>query len=351
MEEGINKRKTEHIRLCLTENVEGVDKSTGLEGIQFIHNALPEINFDDISLSTSFLNKSIQAPFLVSSMTGGSELAATINQNLAVAAEKRGWAVALGSTRALLESDAHKESFQIRKYAPTVPLIANLGAVQLNYGYGAEEAQRIVDMTDADSLVLHLNSLQEAVQDGGDLNFKDLLPKIKEICNTLDVPVGAKEVGFGIDGFVAEELYNAGISYIDVAGAGGTSWSQVEKLRSQDPLKKAAAEAFNDWGLPTKDCLVSVKSKLPDIPLVASGGMKTGVDAAKAITIGADVVGYARQLLQAATESPEFVEQTMQQIELELKMTMFGIGVKNLDELKNTQRVTVMGRSLLEENS
>ncbi|WP_060681610.1 type 2 isopentenyl-diphosphate Delta-isomerase [Virgibacillus halodenitrificans] len=351
MEEGINKRKTEHIRHCLTENVEGVDKSTGLEGISFIHNALPEINFDDISLSTSFLNKSIQAPFLVSSMTGGSELAATINQNLAVAAEKRGWAVALGSTRALLESDAHKESFQIRKYAPTVPLIANLGAVQLNYGYGAEEAQRIVDMTDADSLVLHLNSLQEAVQDGGDLNFKDLLPKIKEICNTLDVPVGAKEVGFGIDGFVAEELYNAGISYIDVAGAGGTSWSQVEKLRSQDPLKKAAAEAFNDWGLPTKDCLVSVKSKLPDIPLVASGGMKTGVDAAKAITIGADVVGYARQLLQAATESPEFVEQTMQQIELELKMTMFGIGVKNLDELKNTQRVTVMGRSLLEENS
>ncbi|AIF42305.1 type 2 isopentenyl-diphosphate Delta-isomerase [Virgibacillus sp. SK37] len=351
MEEGINKRKTEHIRLCLTENVEGVDKSTGLEGISFIHNALPEINFDDICLSTSFLNKSIQAPFLVSSMTGGSELAATINQNLAMAAEKRGWAVALGSTRALLESDAHKESFQIRKQAPTVPLIANLGAVQLNYGYGAEEAQRIVDMTGADSLVLHFNSLQEAVQDGGDLNFEDLLPKIEKICKTVDVPIGAKEVGFGIDGFVAEKLYNAGIAYIDVAGAGGTSWSQVEKLRSQDPLKKAAAEAFNDWGLPTKDCLVSVKSKLPDIPLVASGGMKTGVDAAKAITIGADVVGYARQLLQAATESTELVERKMQQIELELMMTMFGIGVKTLDELKNTQRVTIMGRSLLEENS
>ncbi|GGJ66901.1 type 2 isopentenyl-diphosphate Delta-isomerase [Virgibacillus salexigens] len=351
MEEGINRRKTEHIRLCLTENVEGVNKATGLEGISFIHNALPEINFDTIKTDTSFLNKSLKAPFLVSSMTGGSELAAEINQNLAIAAEAKGWAVALGSTRALLESDSHKASFLIRKQAPTAPLIANLGAVQLNYGYGVEEAQRIVDLTEADSLVLHLNSLQEAVQDEGDLNFEKLLPKIEEICNKLTVPVGAKEVGFGIDGTVAEKLYGAGISYIDVAGAGGTSWSQVEKLRSQDPLKKAAAEAFNNWGIPTKDCIVSVKSKLPSIPLVASGGMKTGVDAAKAITIGADVIGFARQLLQAATESAEAVVTTMDQIELELKMVMFGIGVTTLEDLKNTKRVNIMGTSLLEENS
>lgn len=351
MEEGINKRKTEHIRLCLTDNVEGVNKSTGLEGISFLHNALPEINFDDIQLDANFLNKKIKAPFLVSSMTGGSELAEKINQNLAIAAEENGWAIGLGSTRALLESDAHKDSFLIRKQAPTVPLIANLGAVQLNYGYGAEECQRIVNMTGADGIVLHLNSLQEAVQDGGDLNFDKLLPKIEKICKTLDVPVGAKEVGFGIDGTVAEQLYNAGISFIDVAGAGGTSWSQVEKLRSQDPLRKAAAEAFNNWGLPTKDCIVSVRSKLPDVPLVTSGGMKTGVDAAKAITIGADVIGFARQLLQAATESAEDVVQTMNQIELELKMTMFGIGVKTLEELKNTKRVSIMGRSLLEEDS
>lgn len=348
MEEGINKRKTEHIRLCLTDNVEGINKSTGLEGISFLHNALPEINFDDIQLDASFLNKKIQAPFLVSSMTGGSELAEKINQNLAIAAEEKGWAIGLGSTRALLESDAHKDSFLIRKQAPTVPLIANLGVVQLNYGYGAEECQRIIDMTGADGIVLHLNSLQEAVQDGGDLNFANLLPKIEQICKTLDVPVGAKEVGFGIDGTVAEQLYSAGISFIDVAGAGGTSWSQVEKLRSQDPLRKAAAEAFNNWGTPTKDCIVSVRSKLEDVPLVASGGMKTGVDAAKAITIGADVIGFARQLLQAATESDESVLQTMNQIELELKMTMFGIGVKTLDELRNTRRVSIMGRSLME---
>ncbi|MFC3041645.1 type 2 isopentenyl-diphosphate Delta-isomerase [Virgibacillus xinjiangensis] len=351
MEKGINQRKTEHIRLCLTDNVEGVGKSTGLEGISFLHNALPEINFDDIDLTARFLDKPLNAPFLVSSMTGGSEMAAEINQNLGAAAEEKGWAVALGSTRALLESDAHKKSFLIRRQAPHVPIIANLGAVQLNYGYGAEEAQQIVDKTEADSLVLHLNSLQEAVQDGGDLNFENLLPKIEKIAESLDVPVGVKEVGFGIDGKVAQQLYNAGISYIDVAGAGGTSWSQVEKLRSRDPLKKAAAEAFNNWGLPTKDCLVSVRSRLPNVPLVASGGMKSGVDAAKAVTIGADIIGFARQLLQAATESDEAVAQVMEQIELEMKMAMFGIGVKNLQELKNTDRVNVMGRSLMEEMS
>lgn len=349
MEPDINRRKTEHIRLCLTENVEGVNKSTGLEGISFIHNALPEIDFADITLETSFLNKQLQAPFLVSSMTGGSELATKINMNLAKASEEKGWAIGLGSTRALVESDAHEDSFLIRDYAPSVPLIANLGAVQLNYGYGVDACHKIIDRTKADSLVLHLNSLQEVVQDGGDLNFSNLLPKIEEICHALDVPVGVKEVGFGIDGTVAKKLHNVGISYIDVAGAGGTSWSQVEKLRSEDPLRKAAAEAFNNWGLPTKDCIVSVKSKLDDVPIVASGGMKTGVDAAKAITIGADIVGYARQLLQAATESTESVMQMMEQIELELKMTMFGIGALTIDELKNTKRVSIMGRSLLDE--
>lgn len=350
MDIGINKRKTEHIRLCLTENVEGVNKTTGLEGISFIHNALPEIDFADIQLDTTFLNKSIKAPFLVSSMTGGSELAVQINTNLAMAAEKRGWAIGLGSTRALLESDAYKESFLIRKHAQTVPLIANIGAVQLNYGYGVKECQRLVDLTEADALYLHLNSLQEIVQDEGDLNFKDLLPKIKEVCQSLSVPVGVKEVGFGIDGIVAEKLYDAGVSFIDVAGAGGTSWSQVEKLRSKDPLRKSAAEAFNNWGNPTKDCIVSVKSKLPDVPIVASGGMKTGVDAAKAMTIGADMIGFARQLLESATESAEKVMQTMEQIEFEMKMVMFGIGVRSITELQNTNRVNIMGRSLLEES-
>jgi len=350
MEADINVRKTEHIRLCLTENVEGVDVTTGLEGITFIHNALPEINFHDIKIETAFLDKKLKAPFLVSSMTGGSELAEKINIHLASASEEKGWIFALGSTRALLESDAHKDSFLIREYAKTVPIIANLGAVQLNYGYGVEECRRLIEKTEADSLVLHLNSLQEIVQDEGDVNFENLLPKIEQICRELEVPVGVKEVGFGIDGTVAKKLYDIGIHYIDVAGAGGTSWSQVEKLRSKDPLRIAAAEAFNSWGIPTKECLVSVKHKVPQAPLIASGGMKSGHDAAKAITLGADVVGFARQLLQAATESTESVIRVMEQIEFELKMVMFGIGAKTITDLKETKRVKINGRSLLEED-
>lgn len=347
MEADINRRKTEHIRLCLTDAVEGVGKTTGLEGISFIHNALPEIDFNEIQLQTDFLNKKLGAPFLVSSMTGGSELAATINQNLAIAAEQRGWAVALGSTRALLESGAHQSSFLIRDHAPTVPIIANLGAVQLNYGYGAEECKRIVDLTGADSIVLHLNSLQEVVQDGGDLNFANLLPKIEQVCKKLNVPVGVKEVGFGIDGTIAKKLSDVGIAYIDVAGAGGTSWSQVEKLRTEDPLRAAAAEAFNNWGNSTKDCIVSTRQALPNAQIIASGGMKTGVDAAKAIAIGADIVGYARKLLEAATISIEAVLLVMNQIELELKMVMFGIGVDSITGLKETKRLQVNGKSIL----
>lgn len=350
MEDGINKRKTEHIRLCLTDAVEGVGKTTGLEGISFLHNALPEIDFHEISTAASFLDKPLQAPFLVSSMTGGSELAERINRNLGKAAEKRGWAIALGSTRALLESDAHQASFEIRDVAPTVPIVANLGAVQLNYGYGAEECREIVERTGADSIVLHLNSLQEVVQDGGDLNFRDLLPKIEKITSALDVPVGAKEVGFGIDGRTAKKLYEAGIAYIDVAGAGGTSWSQVEKLRTADPLRRAAAEAFNNWGIPTKDAIISVRTQLPHAPVIASGGMKTGLDAAKAIAIGADLAGFARKLLQAATETEESVDQLMEQIEFELKMAMFGIGVSSIEELKKTDRLIINGRPLMEEN-
>jgi len=345
VEEGINVRKTEHIRICLEEDVDFVNKSNGLEGIEFIHNALPEINFNDITLATNFLDKTLRAPFLISSMTGGSKLAGSINQHLAEAAENRGWAVALGSTRALLEGDAHKESFLIRKFAPTVPLIANIGAVQFNYGYGLEECQQIVDLTEADALVMHLNSLQEVVQDGGDLNFKDLLPKIEHIAKNLSVPVGVKEVGFGIDGTVAKKLHQAGVTYIEVSGAGGTSWSQVERLRSEDPVRKAAAEAFNGWGIPTKDCVMSVREELPDVPLVASGGMNTGLDAAKAITIGADMVGFAKRLLHAATESTEAVMYTMEQIELELKMAMFGIGVQSIGALQHTKRVSVDAES------
>ena len=244
----IEQRKSEHIQIALNEKVTGESISTGLESLAFIHNALPEIAFDEISIETTFLGFECKTPFLISSMTGGTALAGTINRNLAVAAEERGWALALGSTRALLDSDGHASSFLMRKYAPSVPIIANLGAVQFNYGYGVEECRKIIEITEADMLVLHLNSIQEVIQEKGDTNFKGLLKKIEQLCSTLEVPVGVKEVGWGIDGQTAKKLSEAGVAFIDVAGAGGTSWSQVEKFRAKDPNPACCRRSIQRMG-------------------------------------------------------------------------------------------------------
>jgi len=227
----------------------------------------------------------------------------------------------------------------MRKYAPSIPIIANLGAVQLNYGFGIEECQRIIDMTEADSLVLHLNSIQEVIQPEGNTNFKDLLVKIERLCTELGVPVGVKEVGWGIDGATAKKLCDVGISFIDVAGAGGTSWSQVEKFRSKAAIKRIAAETFSEWGLPTVECVTSVREQIGSQPVIASGGIKTGLDAAKTIALGADLVGFGRSILQEATQSPEDIIEAMETRELELRMTMFGIGAVSLKELKETDRL------------
>ncbi len=337
----INQRKSEHIKITLNEKVTGDNISTGFEKISFIHNALPEVDFAEISLKTSFLESTCKTPFLISSMTGGAALAETINRNLAEAAEERGWILALGSTRALIESEQHRSSFQVRKYAPNIPIITNLGAVQLNYGFGADECKRIIDMTEANMLVLHLNSIQEVIQEEGNTNFKDLLSKIEKLCQELDVPVGVKEVGWGIDGDTAKKLTDIGISFIDVAGAGGTSWSQVEKFRAKDLVKREAAEAFSEWGIPTANSIISVREKVHEQPVVASGGMKTGLDAAKALAIGADMVGFGRSILKEAIESTDKVLQVMETRELELKMAMFGIGCSTLQQLKKTDRVQI----------
>ncbi|MBU5594737.1 type 2 isopentenyl-diphosphate Delta-isomerase [Amphibacillus sp. MSJ-3] len=339
MSEQINKRKAEHITLCLTDQVMGEGITSGMESVRLIHNALPEIDFNKISLSTTFFGQEMATPFLISSMTGGSEEATKINRNLAIAAQERGWVFALGSTRALLENDAYNDSFQVRKYAPTTPIIANLGAVQLNYGFSIEQCQKIIDLTEASALVLHLNTIQEVIQTNGDTNFEKLLPKIEQLAKTLDVPLGIKEVGWGIDGKSAQRLANVGIQFIDVAGAGGTSWSQVEKLRSNDPIRKQAAEAFVDWGISTVESLVTVRKIVDDTAVFASGGMKTGVDAAKAIALGADFVGFARSLLQDAIESADAVIEVLATRELELQMAMFGLGIATIEDLKQTDRV------------
>ncbi len=335
----IERRKSDHIQISLKEKVTGDSISTGLESFRFIHNALPELAFDEISIETTFLGFESKTPFLISSMTGGTSLAETINRNLAVAAEERGWALALGSTRALLDSKGHASSFLMRKYAPSIPIIANLGAVQFNYGYGVEECRKIMEMTGADMLVLHLNSIQEVIQENGDTNFKGLFNKIEQLCSTLEVPVGVKEVGWGIDGETAEKLMAAGVAFIDVAGAGGTSWSQVEKFRAKDRIRRVAAEAFSDWGIPTAESIRLVRKKIGSRPLIASGGMQTGLDGAKTLALGADLVGFGRAILKEATQSTEAVLEMMEIREMELRMAMFGIGTKTIQELKDTPRL------------
>lgn len=341
MSDAIHKRKSEHIQITLDEQVTGNSITTGFENVHFIHNALPEIDFKDISLQTNFLSHLCETPFLISSMTGGAASAETINRHLAEAAEEKGWMLALGSTRALIESEDFHSSFQLRKFAPTIPIVANLGAVQLNYGFGLEACQKIIEITEANMLVLHLNSIQEVIQPAGNTNFKGLLNKIEQLCRTLPIPIGVKEVGWGIDGQTAKTLSEVGIQFIDLAGAGGTSWSQVEKFRSTSEVKRKAAEAFSEWGIPTVDCIQSVRQSLPGIPLVASGGIHNGVEAAKSIALGADLVGFGRSLLKEATESTEAVLTLMETRELELRMAMFGIGAGNIQALKETDRLLV----------
>ncbi|WP_301109300.1 type 2 isopentenyl-diphosphate Delta-isomerase [Sporosarcina sp.] len=334
----LNDRKAEHIRIVLDEHVTGHRITTGLENFHFIHNALPELSFDDINTEQNFFSKACKTPFLISSMTGGANFAETINRNLALAAEEKGWALALGSTRALIESKAYRQSFDLRQYAPTIPIIANLGAVQLNYGFTEKECRKIIEYTDADALVLHVNVLQEVIQPEGNTDFSNLLSKIGKLCTDLSIPVGVKEVGWGIDRSTAEKLVNVGISFIDTAGAGGTSWSQVEKHRT-DPIKQQAAGAFSEWGIPTAASLASVKPVMNERMLIASGGLHSGVDAAKCIALGADFAGFGRAILEQATISADSVLQTMEVRELELRMAMFAVGAKNLSELQQTDRL------------
>ncbi|GAE93458.1 isopentenyl-diphosphate delta-isomerase [Gracilibacillus boraciitolerans JCM 21714] len=239
----------------------------------------------------------------------------------------------------MLESEKYRKSFQVRPYAPHIPIIANLGAVQLNYGVTLDQVKQIMEWTDANALVLHLNTIQEVIQSGGDTNFSDLLSKIERLIRELSIPVGVKEVGFGIDGQTAKSLTDIGSSFIDVAGAGGTSWSQVEKLRSKEKIKKQAAEAMATWGNPTAVCLTELSTTIPNQTVIASGGIRNGLHAAKALALGADYAGFARSILKEAIQSEENVIEWMQVRELELRMVMFGIGAQNLHALRTTDRL------------
>ena len=241
-------------------------------------------------------------------MTGGTSAAETINLRLAEAAQECGIAMGVGSQRAAIEHPEQASTFQVRRVAPDILFFANLGAVQLNYGYGIDQCRRAVDMIQADALILHLNPVQEAVQDAGDTNFAGLAKKIEEICKKMEVPVIAKEVGWGISERTAKLLADCGVSAIDVAGAGGTSWSQVEMHRAPDEFTRQLAATFVGWGIPTAESILNVKKAVPDMTVFASGGIKDGLDIAKCIALGATLGGMAGQFLKAAAISTDNVD-------------------------------------------
>jgi isopentenyl-diphosphate delta-isomerase len=328
-------RKADHIRVCLEEDVQCAQVTTGLEQYRFTHCCLPEIDRADIDLTTTFLGKPLGLPLLISSMTGGTEQAQIINQRLAQVAQQYGLAMGVGSQRVAVENPGVMETFAMRRYAPNCLLFANLGAVQLNYGYGLAECQRVIDGLAADALILHLNPLQESVQTDGDTKFGGLLAKIEHLCDRLPVPVIAKEVGNGISAPMAKRLIDAGVTAIDVAGAGGTSWAKVEGGRARDIRQRRLGQTFADWGLPTADCITGVRSMAPDIPLIASGGLRNGLDMAKAIALGADLVGLAHPFLKAANDSLEAVTTLVDLLEAELATVLFCTGTANLTALQD----------------
>lgn len=327
-------RKDEHLRICLEEDVQFQQITHGLEKYHFTHSCLPELDFAQVDISTSFLNRTLAAPLLISSMTGGTEKAKTINSRLAEVAQTYGLAMGVGSQRVAVEKPEVRDTFAVRSLAPDIPLFANIGAVQLNYSYGLTQCLEIVELLQADALILHFNPLQECIQPQGDRNFKELLDKIHDVCSQIPVPVIAKEVGNGISGKIACQLIQAGVKAIDVAGAGGTSWAKVESERADNGLQRSLGETFRDWGIPTADCILQVRSLAPTIPLIASGGLRNGLEVAKAIALGADIAGLAWPFLAAASESTEALHGLVQLLIAEIKTSLFCTGMGSLGELK-----------------
>lgn len=329
----IDQRKADHIRINLEEDVRSA-LTSGLERYHFIHEALPELDLESVDASLTVFGKRLAAPILISSMTGGTEEAGEINRRLAEAAQEVGVAMGIGSQRAALENPKHIPTFAIaRKAAPNILLFANLGAVQLNYGYTIEHCRRAVDMIQADALILHLNPLQEAVQAGGDTNFAELAKKIEKISKMLEVPLIVKEVGWGISERTARLLADCGVSAIDVAGAGGTSWSQVEMHRAPDEFTRQLAATFVGWGIPTADSILNVRKAAPGVTVFASGGLKDGLDIAKCIALGATLGGMAGQFLKAAAVSTEKAVEVIKLTKRQIEVTMFSCGVGQLDRL------------------
>ena len=331
----IEKRKEDHIEIILSGQARN-KKHAGFDDYQFEHCALPDINFDQIDLSVEFLGKRLKLPYLASSMTGGPAKSATINLAIAQAAQELGFAMGVGSQRIALGGGGdHGIDFSIRKVAPDILLFANLGAVQLAYGMGQEDVRRAMDMIEADALILHLNPLQEAIQLGGDRNWKGVATAIETVCKTLGRPVIAKEVGAGISAKVAKRLIECGISAIDVAGTGGSSWAAVEGKRIGTQAGTELGDIFRDWGISTVNSLLEIHREFASLPLIASGGIRNGLDGAKAIAMGASLVGQAGALLPAAIQGPELVIDHVNQWSEALRIACFATDCLSVTELRN----------------
>ena len=330
-------RKVDHIRINLEKDVQFPRLTTGLEKYRFVHQALPEMSLSSVNTAVSLFGKQLNSPILISSMTGGTELAREINLNLARAAQDHNIAMGLGSQRAAIEDESLAGSYRIREVAPDILLFANIGAVQLNYGYGLEQCQKAVDMVEASALILHFNVLQEAVQAEGDIDFSDLLAKVETICARLAVPVIAKEVGWGFSEGNVRDLANAGVSAVDVAGAGGTSWSEVEYHRSPTAFHARVARSFADWGIPTADAILYARRAVPELPIIASGGIRDGIDIAKCLALGADIVGLASPFLRAASHSFESVDELIRELTAQLRIAMICTASKDVSALKQAR--------------
>lgn len=334
----IDQRKADHIKINLEQDVRSA-LTTGLENYRFVHEALPELDLNRLDTTLRLFGKQLAAPILISSMTGGTAEAGTLNLRLAEAAQEMNVAMGVGSQRAAIENPEQTKTFQVRRAAPDILLFANLGAVQLNYEYTVDHCRRAVDMIQADAFILHLNPLQEAVQDGGDVNFDGLAKKIEEVCKQIEVPVIAKEVGWGISERTAKLLADCGVRAIDVAGAGGTSWSQVEMYRAPDEFTRQLAAAFVGWGIPTSDSILNVKKAVPEMTVFASGGLKDGLDIAKCLALGATLGGMASPFLKAAAVSTEKAVEMIKLTKRQIEVTMFACGAKEIRELENGKLV------------
>ncbi|MDQ4015719.1 MAG: type 2 isopentenyl-diphosphate Delta-isomerase [Thermoproteota archaeon] len=340
--EVIKQRKKEGIDIPLQKNVQAKTTSTYLEYVRLVHNALPEVDYDDIDTSMTFLGKRFSAPIIIDSMTGGTDEATVINGRLGELAEKYGFGMGLGSQRAGLKSEELAATYSIaRKNAPNAFLIANIGGAQLSKGLTVDEAKRIVKMIGANALVVHLNPLQELVQPEGEPRYKGVLGQISELAKTIDIPLIVKEVGAGISKEVAIKLEMANVSAINIAGAGGTSWAGVEKLRAEslkDDLKKHLGEMFWDWGIPTAASLIEVRRAVK-LPLIASGGLRNGLEVAKCVALGASMAAMAYPFLQTAAQSRESLFAFADTILTELKSTMFLVGAKNIAALASSRYI------------